>query len=71
MTMAYTVKSQKSGDDYFLHQRDTALRGGRTQRIYFFSKRIQDGIVEALPEGMQVIENGRTGLPLLRRIRED
>jgi len=39
-------------------------------RIYYFKKEVDDEFaLDELPEGREVIENQRTGLPLVRRIR--
>ncbi len=64
--MTYCHKNQK-GQDYFLHRRHVTLRGGRDQIIYFFAREVKDGALEDLPEGYQVVENQRTGLPLLKK----
>lgn len=65
--MAYNVKSKKSGKTYYLHTKDVKLAGGRKQRIYFFAGDIRAGSIDALPDGYEVMENKRTGLPMLRK----
>lgn len=65
--MAYSVKSKKSGDTYYLHSRDVTLRGGRKQTIYFFAREVKDGSMDELPSGYKVVENARTGLPMLKK----
>lgn len=53
---------------YVLHKRDVALKGGRTQTIYFFTKRgntPKSGHPCDMPHGKQVGINKRTGLPYL------
>ncbi|MFY9483993.1 MAG: hypothetical protein WAP74_00005 [Patescibacteria group bacterium] len=65
--MAYSVQSKKTGETYYLHSREVTLRGGRQQRIYFFGRQIKDGALDDLPAGMMVMENSRTGLPMLKR----
>lgn len=68
--MAYTVKSKKSGKDYFLHSQEVALKGGRKQRIYYFSgkeKMNPKFTLNDLPAGMIVFENARTGLPMVKK----
>ncbi len=65
--MAYSVVSKKSGKTYYLHSRLQELRGGRKVTLYFFSGTIGEGALDALPEGYVVSENGRTGLPLLKK----
>ena len=66
--VAYSVQSKKTGQTYYLHMRDVVLRGGRNQTIYFFARAIGEGALDALPEGMMVMENDRTGLPMLKKI---
>lgn len=65
--MAYSVTSKKSGKPYYLHTRTTTLKGGRKQQIYFFAGQPGEGALDDLPEGYQVIENERTGLPILKK----
>ncbi len=66
--MAYSVKSKKSGKTYYLHTKEVKLAGGRKQRIYYFSGDVKKGqVLDALPEGYEVMENQRTGLPMLRK----
>lgn len=64
--MAYNHTNSK-GQTYYLHQRDVTLKGGRQQRIYFFAREVKDGAIDALPEGYIVVENPRTGLPILKK----
>ena len=64
--MPYSVENRK-GQTYFLHSRLTQLRGGREQRIYYFARQPSEGAMDALPDGFEVSENERTGLPLLKR----
>jgi len=53
--MTYEHKNSK-GRVYFLHQKG---------RLFYFSKDKKDGI--DLPSGYKVIENSRTGLPMLKK----
>lgn len=56
------------GQEYFLHGKDVTLKGGRVQRIYFFAREVKpEGAMDALPENMQIVENERTGLPILKK----
>ena len=57
--MGYTHKNSK-GVTYHLNCKDVTLRGGKNQRIYYFSK---DSRPEAcdLPAGYSVNENPRNG----------
>jgi hypothetical protein len=63
--MAYSVKNSK-GSTYFLHKRDTTLKNGRTQTIYFFAKEVKDGSLDAVPAGYMVSES-KNGLPVLKK----
>ncbi|HRQ40293.1 MAG TPA: hypothetical protein PLD25_20470 [Chloroflexota bacterium] len=63
--MAFSVKNSK-GSTYFLHKRDTTLKNGRTQTIYFFAKEVKDGAMDAVPAGYQVSES-KNGLPVLKK----
>jgi hypothetical protein len=64
--MSFTHTNSK-GQTYYLHQRDVTLKGGRIQRIYFFAREEKDGVMDAMPEGYVVVENPRTGLPILKK----
>jgi len=67
--MSFSVQSQKSGQTYYLHSKDVILRGGRQQTIYFFAREEKDGVMNELPAGYEVMENSRTGLPMLRKAK--
>lgn len=65
---AYKVVSKKSNKDYFLHSKEVTLRGDRKQKIFYFSGKVdKDHALTDLPEGYMVIENARTGLPMLKK----
>lgn len=64
--MAYQHTNSK-GTTYYLHKRDVKLRSGRTQTIYFFAKSAGEGTIDELPSGFTVVENQRTGLPVLKK----
>lgn len=64
--MAYSHTNSK-GQTYYLHGRVVTLKGGRQQQIYFFAKEVKDGALDSLPEGKEVMENPKTGLPMLRK----
>lgn len=64
--MAYSHTNSK-GQTYILHSKDVTLRGGRKQTIYFFAKEERDGALNEVPEGYLVVENKKTGLPMLKR----
>jgi len=63
--MAYTYKNSK-GVTYYLHSKDVTLRGGKKQTIYFFARDIRDGSLDEVPEGKEVMETSRTGMPVLK-----
>jgi len=65
--MAYSVKSKKSGKTYYLHSKEVKLAGGRLQKIFYFSGTAESNALDALPAGYEVMENERTGLPMLRK----
>jgi len=65
--MAYSVVSKKSGKTYYLHSKNVILKGGREQTIYYFAGQVKDGALDALPADRVVIENERTGLPMLKK----
>jgi YHS domain-containing protein len=65
--MPFNVKSKKSGETYYLHSKEVTLKGGRKQRLFFFSKEVKQGAMDALPEGYTTMENARTGLPMLKK----
>lgn len=63
--MAYSYTNSK-GTTYILHKRDTQLKNGRTQTIYFFAKSEKDGALNSVPDGYKVVES-RNGLPVLKK----
>lgn len=65
--MAYSVQSKKTGETYYLHSKDVTLRGGRQQTIYYFARTEKAGALDELPAGYAVMENSRTGLPMLKK----
>ena len=66
--MAYSTESKKSGVTYYLHSKEVTLRGGRKQVIYYFAKEEKDNACD-MPDGYEVMENPKTGLPMLRRAK--
>lgn len=65
--MAFSVKSKKSGKTYYLHSKEVTLAGGRKQNIFYFAGEAAANALNALPAGYEVMENERTGLPMLRK----
>ena len=64
--MAFTYTNSR-GISYILHAKNTTLKNGRQQIIYYFAKSEKDGALDAVPKGYQVNET-RSGLPVLKRI---
>jgi hypothetical protein len=64
--MAYTYTNSK-GATYILHSRETTLKGGRQQTIYFFAKTEREDALDAVPAGYEVSES-KNGLPVLRKV---
>ncbi len=65
--MPFNVKSKKSGKTYYLHTKEVTLAGGRKQKIFYFAGDIGKEALDAIPEGYEIMENERTGLPMLRK----
>jgi hypothetical protein len=63
--MAYSYENTR-GNTYYLHKRDTTLKNGRQQTIYFFARDVRDGAMDEVPAGYQVAES-RNGLPVLKK----
>lgn len=69
--MAYEYTNTK-GQQYFLHSKEVELRGGLKMRIFYFRKEVDaEFVLDELPKDREVIENERTGLPLVRRKRAE
>ncbi len=64
--MAYAHTNSK-GQTYYLHGKVVTLRGGRKQQIYYFAREEKADALDDLPGGYEVVENKRTGLPMLRK----
>lgn len=64
--MAYQYINTK-GQNYYLHSKDVQLRSGQNQKIYYFARQIKSEAIDQLPTGMVVIENKKTGLPVLKK----
>ena len=63
--MAYSYTNSK-GSTYYLHSKQTTLKNGRTQTIYFFAKEKKDGSLNDVPSGSKVEETAN-GLPVLKK----
>ena len=65
--MAYSTISKKSKKTYYLHSKVVTLKGGQRQTIYYFAGKAAANAINSLPSGYRVVENTRTGLPLLKK----
>lgn len=65
--MAFSYTNSK-GQTYFLHKKMVTLKNGITRPIFFFARDERDGAIDAVPEGYEVIETKRTGMPVLRKM---
>ena len=63
--MAYT-HTNSQGKTYILHSRNTTLKNGNTQTIYFFAKEEKEDSLDSVPAGYVVSET-KNGLPVLKR----
>jgi hypothetical protein len=63
--MAYKHTNSK-GVTYYLNSKDVTLRGGKQQRIYYFSKDERPEATD-LPDGYEVNENPRNGFLTVKR----
>jgi hypothetical protein len=63
--MAYAHTNSK-GNTYYLHGRETTLKNGSKRTLYFFSKEVKDGALDAVPEGY-VVSESKNGLPVLKK----
>ena len=64
--MSFTHNNSK-GRTYHLNKKDVTLKStGRVQTIYFFSKDARSTACDK-PDGYNVKENSRTGLPFLTK----
>ena len=63
--MAFTYTNSR-GKTYILHGRTRDLKSGKKQTLYFFAKTEKEGVLDAVPQGYEVMES-KNGLPLLKR----
>ncbi len=63
MAFQYT---NKRGVVYYLHSKATTTKTGKTQTLFFFSKEIKQGVLDAVPQGYKVDETAN-GLPVLKK----
>ncbi len=65
--MAYSVKSKKSGTEYYLHGRGCGQRQDQTVFLRQRATKGREVALNELPEGYEVSENSATGLPILKK----
>jgi hypothetical protein len=63
--MAFKHTNSK-GRTYYLHSRQTTLKNGGQQTIYFFAGSVKEGALDSVPAGYMVVES-RNGLPVLKK----
>lgn len=63
--MAFTYTNSK-GNKYILHSRQTTLKNGTKQTIYFFAKEEKEGALNDVPQGY-VVSESKNGLPVLKK----
>lgn len=68
LPMAYSHTNSK-GVTYYLNSKNVVLRGGKEQRIFYFSKDERPEAVQELPQGMEVNENPRNGFLTVKRTK--
>jgi hypothetical protein len=54
--------------EYFLHKALVTLRSRHQQVIYYFAREIGSRAVTEMPTGFEIVENKRSGLPVLRKV---
>jgi len=64
--MAYKHTNSK-GVTYYLNSKEVTLRGGKQQKIYYFSKDERPDTGTDLPAGFEVNENPRNGFLTVKR----
>jgi len=63
--MAYGFTNSK-GVTYYLHTKRSMTSTGKERVLFFFSKEIKEGTLDAVPAGYDVVEM-KTGLPVLKK----
>ena len=60
-TQSQYSHTNSKGVTYYLNSKEVKLRGGRVQRIYYFTKDAGRPEQTSLPEGKVINENPRNG----------
>lgn len=58
--------TNSKGKTFYLHARTQTLKGGRSVTLHYFGGQPKEGGA-ALPDGHDVVENPKTGLPMLKK----
>jgi len=66
-TQSQYSHTNSKGVVYYLNSQNVTLRGGRLQRIYFFSKDAGRGTACDMPVGYHLNENPRNGFLTIGR----
>lgn len=62
--------ASSKGKLYYLHGKVVRLKSGHERVNYFFTKEPRAGAISNIPQGYEVVEAGRSGLPVLRKIQK-
>lgn len=65
--MAAYKHTNSKGVTYYLNSKNVVLRGGKEQRIFYFSKDERAETASDLPDGFTVNENPRNGFLTIKR----
>ncbi len=60
------MHKNSKGQAYYLHSRKVG-----NGQLLFFAKEAKENAIESLPAGYTVVENGRTGLPIIKKKSRD
>jgi hypothetical protein len=61
----YSVKSNKTGEEYYLHATTSETKSG-SRTLYYFSKQIKEGALDNVPDGYEPSES-KNGLIVLKK----
>ena len=63
--MAYGFTNSK-GTTYYIHGKKSVTSTGKERQLFYFSKEVKEGALDAVPAGYDVAEM-KTGLPVLKK----
>ena len=64
--MPYSYTNENTGKSYILHSKETELKNGKKQVIYYFAKDARENALDAVPAGYEVSLT-KNGLPVLKK----